>query len=53
MSDYFFTHLSWTELRDLLSRFPSCALILPVGSTEAHGPHLPLSADVIIAEEMA
>jgi len=22
-------------------------------STEAHGPHLPLSADVIIAEEMA
>jgi creatinine amidohydrolase len=53
MSDYFFTHLAWTELRDLLSRFPSCALILPVGSTEAHGPHLPLSADVIIAEEMA
>jgi creatinine amidohydrolase len=28
-------------------------LLLPVGSTEAHGPHLPLSTDVIIAEEMA
>ena len=28
-------------------------MILPAGSTEAHGPHLPLSADVIIAEEMA
>ncbi|HEX6694313.1 MAG TPA: creatininase family protein [Longimicrobiales bacterium] len=28
-------------------------LILPVGATEAHGPHLPLSTDVIISEAMA
>jgi creatinine amidohydrolase len=27
--------------------------ILPVGSTEAHGPHLPLSTDVIISQEMS
>ncbi len=27
--------------------------ILPVGATEAHGPHLPLSTDVIIAGAMA
>ena len=27
------------------------ALLLPVGSTEAHGPHLPLETDRIIAEE--
>ena len=26
--------------------------ILPAGATEAHGPHLPLSTDVIIAEAM-
>jgi creatinine amidohydrolase len=32
---------------------PGTALLLPVGSTEAHGPHLPLGADVIIAEETA
>ena len=28
-------------------------VILPVGSTEAHGPHLPLATDVIISEEMS
>ena len=27
--------------------------ILPIGSTEAHGPHLPLATDVIISEEMS
>jgi creatinine amidohydrolase len=27
--------------------------ILPVGSTEAHGPHLPLATDVILSEEMS
>ncbi len=53
MSDFHFAHRTWTELRDLLARDPRCALLLPVGSTEAHGPHLPLSTDVIIAEETA
>src|ERR1700741_729266 len=53
MSDHFFAHHTWPELRNLQNRTAPCALILPVGSTEAHGPHLPLSADVIIAEEMA
>ncbi len=28
-------------------------VILPVGSTEAHGPHLPLSTDVVISQEMS
>ena len=53
MSDYFFAHRTWSELHDLLNQSKPCALILPVGSTEAHGPHLPLSTDVIIAEEVA
>ncbi len=48
MSVCFFAHCSWTDLRD-----SDCVLILPAGSTEAHGPHLPLNTDVIIAEEMA
>jgi mycofactocin precursor peptide peptidase len=28
-------------------------LLLPVGSTEQHGPHLPLATDTLIAEEIA
>src|SRR5262245_52222053 len=44
-------HLTWTDAKDRLAG--GLILILPVGSTEAHGPHLPLSTDVIISEEMS
>lgn len=43
--------LTWTEL-DELDRSRLVA-VLPVGATEAHGPHLPLATDVIIAGAMA
>jgi len=39
--------LSWPDVAALVER--GCAAILPVGSTEAHGPHLPLDTDVTIA----
>lgn len=42
---------TWEEIRELAKQNPW--VILPVGATEAHGPHLPLSTDVIIAEAMA
>jgi creatinine amidohydrolase len=42
---------TWEEVRDL-DPSPSVA-ILPVGALEAHGPHLPLDTDVIIAAAMA
>ncbi|MBF5043669.1 creatininase family protein [Aggregicoccus sp. 17bor-14] len=41
-------HLSWPRVR-ALARGGAVAL-LPVGSTEAHGPHLPLAVDVLIAQ---
>jgi len=43
--------LTWTEV-EALPRGRAVA-ILPVGALEAHGPHLPLSTDVVIAEAMA
>ena len=46
-----FAHLTWEEVRDL-DRTKAVA-ILPVGAVEAHGPHLPLATDVVIAEAMA
>jgi creatinine amidohydrolase len=40
---------TWTEIE---AQKPQVVL-LPIGSTEAHGPHLPLSTDSIISKEMA
>lgn len=45
------SELSWTDIR-ALDRARVVA-ILPLGAIEAHGPHLPVGTDVIIAEAMA
>jgi creatinine amidohydrolase len=39
------------EVAEALS--PSSVLIQPVGAIEQHGPHLPLSTDLLIASELA
>jgi creatinine amidohydrolase len=44
--------LSTEELRDLLASHTVIAL-LPVGSVEPHGPHLPLSTDTLISLHVA
>jgi creatinine amidohydrolase/Fe(II)-dependent formamide hydrolase-like protein len=38
----------WPELRDT-----AATLVVPVGSVEQHGPHLPLSTDTKIAAAVA
>lgn len=43
--------LTWAEAADERAREP--IVLLPIGSTEAHGPHLPLATDVILSEELA
>lgn len=43
--------LTWSEARQARERRP--IVLLPIGSTEAHGPHLPLSTDTILSEELA
>ncbi len=51
MDQYDFDKKSWPEIAEYLAK--NAILILPIGSTEAHGPHLPLATDVIISREMA
>ena len=43
--------MSWTEVEAALKERPIA--LLPVGNTEAHGPHLPVATDTVIAVEMA
>ena len=43
--------MTWEEARDASGQ--GCVAILPVGAIEAHGPHLPLETDVVIARAMA
>jgi creatinine amidohydrolase len=43
--------LSWSELDQLEGSVPYW--ILPVGSVEQHGPHLPLGADALVVERLA
>ncbi len=51
MGVHYYADLTWKEMGDLLGG--EVVAILPVGALEAHGPHLPLATDVIIAEAMA
>jgi creatinine amidohydrolase len=43
--------LTWTEIEELTKKVPMA--ILPVGATEQHGPHLPLSTDTLQVYEVA
>lgn len=47
------THLGRMSIRDAEDRLRSGAVVLmPFGALEAHGPHLPLGADYLVAEEI-
>jgi creatinine amidohydrolase len=46
------SELTYPEAEALRGRADLVAL-LPIGSTEAHGPHLPLGTDAIISDELA
>jgi creatinine amidohydrolase len=46
-----FASLSWTEVVDKVAA--DSVILLPIGAVEAHGPHLGLDTDVIIAQAVA
>ena len=45
--------MTYSEVEALLADTTTAVAIIPSGSTEAHGPHLPLATDSIISAEMA
>lgn len=49
MNKYIMSNMTWNEFQQKTNN----VLILPIGSTEQHGPHLPLSVDSVIAERIA
>ena len=51
MSEVLWSNLRAPELRDLAGR--NAIVIIPVGSTEQHGPHLPVQTDALISTEIS
>jgi len=51
MTVHVLSSLTWPAVRDLPAE--RTVAILPTGAIEAHGPHLPLGTDIVIAEAMA
>ncbi len=46
---YYWNEHTWKEIE----QNPPKVVLLPIGSVEAHGPHLPLSTDAIISDELS
>lgn len=49
-SEYRYNRLTWAEMNDAIAM--QKVVILPTGSTEQHGRHLPLDVDVFLAESV-
>jgi creatinine amidohydrolase len=45
MAKYLYHEHTWPELREAAKRKPVC--VIPCGTVEQHGPHLPLSTDFV------
>jgi creatinine amidohydrolase len=50
LSEYRYNRLSWPEMNEAIAA--QKLVILPTGSTEQHGPHLPLDVDVFLCESV-
>jgi len=50
VNEIYFAHLRYPGVQELLDSPRATVLLWPVGSTEPHGPHAPLSTDRIISD---
>jgi creatinine amidohydrolase len=44
--------MTWPQAKEAFDRDP-CVVVIPIGSTEQHGPHMPLGTDFIAADAIA
>ena len=51
MTKYKYEEFTWPEIKTAVAQ--NRVAVLPVGTTEQHGPHLPLVTDVLTATEMS
>ena len=49
-SEYRYNRLTWPEMNEAIGM--QKVVLLPTGSTEQHGPHLPLDVDIFLAESV-
>ncbi len=49
-TEYRYNRLTWAEMDEAISRQP--VVVLPTGSTEQHGRHLPLDVDLYLADSI-
>src|SRR5690242_16834224 len=49
-NQYRYNHLTWPEMNEAIAA--QKLVILPTGSTEQHGRHLPLDVDVFLCESV-
>jgi creatinine amidohydrolase len=52
VTSLYFADLAWPQVEQLRRADPPTVLLLPVGATEPHGPHAPLSTDSLISMSM-
>jgi creatinine amidohydrolase len=52
MKPLLWAELTWEQIRDM-QREGVDMVLFPIGSTEQHGPHLPLNVDTLCAEVVA
>src|SRR5512137_1387222 len=50
LTEYRYNRLTWMEMNEAIAS--QKVILLPTGSTEQHGPHLPLEVDVFLAESV-
>ena len=49
-TEYRYNRLTWAEMNGAIARQP--VVILPTGSTEQHGRHLPIDVDLLLCESV-